>query len=424
MLKSGAHILVQENAKVEEGSFKGQIQLFTAFLIKITIFFNFIFLAINYYSRAFPIILNILTSCIAIGLYYLYKSKYSKYVNGILFFFYLTWVSFYVSICSLSTYMIIYFAILMVLSVLLFENNKIRNRIALITLFVLVAIILVKPYLPLLIEYDNMYRAYIHIFITLFVVFYSIKKYANIAENESDMKDMLVKEVNEKNIELERFAYITSHDLKQPIRNISSFAGLLELSVNSKNEKEKNLDYIKFIKRSSNNMESLVNDILSLSKIGSQKFDDEELDINRIISSSKESLKFLIKEKNAIIQVDTLPEIRGNELYMKLLFQNLIENAIKYNTSSIPKVEIWSVEDNSDYHVLMLKDNGLGIDQKYYNIVFQPFQRLHSNKEYQGSGLGLSICKKIVERHDGIIDLVSTKNNGTQFTLKFPKKLV
>jgi len=420
VLKSGPQIDIVEKETIIEESFKGHSQLFTLGLIKITIFTNVLFLAINYFQRAFPLILNIGTFCFAIGLLLMYHSRFSKYVNAVLFYFYIVWISFYVSICGLETYMLIYFVVLMALSVLLFENDKTRVKMASLSVAVLILILAFKPHIPLLMEYDNPYRAYVHIFITLFVVFYSIRKYANVAELESGKKDKLVNEVNEKNIELERFAYITSHDLKQPIRNISSFAGLLERSVNSKNDKEKNLDYIDFIKKSSSNMESLVNDILSLSKIGSQKFDDGEIDLNTIIELSKDSLRILIQEKSAIINIEKLPTILGNELYLKLLFQNLIENALKYNTSSIPKVEI-TTDENEIHHNIYVKDNGLGIDQKYYNIVFQPFKRLHSNKEYQGSGLGLSICKKIVERHQGIIQLNSNEDVGSLFTLSFPK---
>lgn len=422
MLKSGSNtsISVKEVSSIK--SVQGQLDLLTTFLIKITIFFNLIFLTINYFSRAFPIILNVGTLCFAIGLYFLYKSKskYNKYLNAILFFFYLVWISFYACICALDTYMIIYFVVLIVFCVLLFENDKVRAKMALLTSTVLLIILFIKPHLPLLISYDNPYRAYLHIIFTLAVVYYAIKKYANIAEKETLEKDKLVAEVNDKNIELERFAYITSHDLKQPIRNIISFAGLLERNVNSKNIKEKNLDYIDFIKKSSSNMESLITDILSLSKIGSQKIDNEEVDLNEVIQSSQESLKFLILDKNADVTICELPVIKGNELYLKLLFQNLIENAIKYNVSDIPKVDIRYSSDVS-YHVIYVQDNGLGIDEKFYNIVFQPFQRLHSNREYQGSGLGLSICKKIVERHEGKIELDSWKEKGSLFTLRFPK---
>ncbi len=280
--------------------------------------------------------------------------------------------------------------------------------------------IYMKRYIQDFVEYDEPWRMFVHFSISLIVIFTAIWKYAQIAEQASSKKDTLIKEVNRKNVELERFAYITSHDLKQPVRNITSFAGLLERNLMNAGDNVKSLEYTKFIKSSSESLEQLINDILKLSKLGTEEFVSEEVDLNATIQRILKSMEFYIKSRNGEVTIDKLPVLKSSNIYLTLLFQNLIENSLKYNKSANPSVEL-RYNEGTQYHIISVIDNGLGISEEYFDIIFQPFKRLHSNKTYQGSGLGLSICKKIVDMLGGNISLKSQVGQGSEFVIELPK---
>lgn len=313
-----------------------------------------------------------------------------------------------------------YFVILIALSILLFKEQDMRNKMALLSVVMFIIVILSKPFLPELLTYTNPYRSLVHLLVSLIVVFFAIRSYATFAESESAEKDDLIQQVKNKNVELERFAYITSHDLKQPVRNICSFAGLLAKNLRKENTNVKNLEFLDIINTSSRNLEKLIEDILKYSRIDQIDDELEVLDLNQIIEEQATNLSFLIESKNGKLSHENLPNIKGNNVYVRLLFQNLIENGIKYNESEKPEVSIkYRSERNSER--IIIADNGLGIDKSYFDVIFQPFKRLHSNKEYEGSGLGLSICKRIVEKHNGQIELDSEPGKGTRFIIDFPK---
>ncbi len=292
---------------------------------------------------------------------------------------------------------------------------------ALLSIAAFIAVICVKPFLTELVTYDDPYRSMVHLLLTIIVVYFAIRSYATFAESESKEKDLLIEEVKDKNSELERFAYITSHDLKQPVRNIFSFSGLLERSLKAEETSQKNLEYLEIIKSSSKNLEKLIDDILKFSRIDQINEDIELLSLNEIVKDQEYNLAYCLRSKHGKIVYDNLPEVRGNKVYLTLLFQNLIENGIKYNKSEVPTVRITTKQVIDKLHIT-IKDNGIGIAKSFYEEIFMPFKRLHSNREFEGSGLGLSICKRIVEKHKGQISIDSEIGRGTEFKIILPSQ--
>lgn len=230
-----------------------------------------------------------------------------------------------------------------------------------------------------------------------------------------------LEEVNKRlqvsNEELERFAYITSHDLKEPLRNINGFVKLLERESSKRSKTEE--EYFGFILRNVSQMQALINDVLSFSRISSKKIKLTPVSVRGIVEEVKVSLSGLIEEKNGTIQLGTIPSIVTNTTQFRILLKNFIENGVKYNDKPNPKVSIiYQLIENK--HHLIIRDNGIGIETEYHDQIFGMFKRLHNRKEYQGSGLGLSICKKIVNQLGGDVLLKSEVGKGSQFTIVLP----
>lgn len=221
-----------------------------------------------------------------------------------------------------------------------------------------------------------------------------------------------------KNEELERFAYVAAHDLKTPLRNLYSYLGLIELKYDRSNPQIN--EYIQSSKKSAEQLHNLIGDILSYSHLESSKAPIESIDLNELVEDVKDNFSNLIKQKTASIQFKNLPIINGDKLQLKLLFQNLIENGLKYNEHKSPEVTIES-HMTFDKIQLKFKDNGIGIEQEYQEQIFKMFTRLHSSDIYSGSGMGLAICKKIIENLEGSISVESKKDVGTAFTVELPR---
>jgi len=395
--------------------------IFTNKWLNITIIVNLCFLLLNLIEPEFPIILNLITTGIALVFYLLYNTIYRGNLNFYLYLYYILWVSSYGLLSSYSTGILIYFIMLFALSIILFEEDKIRYKMLLLTAVFFVIVLCLKNIVEPLVSYENPFRSVIHLLLSMVVVFYAIRSYTTVTESESRTKDLLLDKIKEQNLELERFAYITSHDLKQPVRNICNFSSLLERNLKSTNDTTKSIEYLNIIKTSSRNIEKLIDDILKYSRIDQVNDNLEVIDLNDILKTQEENLRYILDAKNASITYDKLPKMKGNNVYLSLLLQNLIENGIKYNRSDKPEVNV-SVEEGITSLRITVTDNGIGIDQSYFEEIFQPFKRLHSNREFEGSGLGLSICNRIVEKHSGQLLVNSATDVGTTFNIVLPEQ--
>lgn len=220
------------------------------------------------------------------------------------------------------------------------------------------------------------------------------------------------------NRELEQFAYVASHDLQEPLRTITSYAQLLGQRYQDKLD-EKADKYIHYIVDGSTRMQQLINDLLAYSRVGTRGKEFQVIDMNVVVKQAKENLKILIAEKQVLIITNPLPVIKADVTQLIQLFQNLLSNAIKFCQESTPQIEISSIKQGDEY-LFSVRDNGIGIDREYAERIFIIFQRLHTRKEYPGTGIGLAICKRIVERHGGNIWVKSEIGKGATFYFTIP----
>ena len=247
----------------------------------------------------------------------------------------------------------------------------------------------------------------------------------NVSERTQELNEK-VKEIEQINMqlkmsnsELQKYAHIASHDLKSPLRTISSFITLLEKR-NLNSFEEKDFEYVNFVKKGVSRMSNTVNDLLELSKVDTKAV-FEYADLNQTISNILTDLDFQIKNKNVKIIIQTeLPILRMQKTSAYQLFQNLITNAIKYNESDHPSVWI-DTKDNADTWIISIKDNGIGIEPAYQKDIFEIFRRLHGNDKYDGTGIGLALCMKIVTKYGGFINIESEFGKGTTFFVELPK---
>lgn len=224
------------------------------------------------------------------------------------------------------------------------------------------------------------------------------------------------------NAELEQFAFVASHDLQEPLRMIISFLSLLEKKYDNVID-DKGKKYIDFAVDGAKRMRLIILDLLEFSRVGKTDDQMEELDLNELLTETKMLLGKKIAEKCAIIIVDPLPKIEGNRTQIYQVFQNLISNALKYSVKEIPvKIHI-SVTESKEYWQFSIRDNGIGIEKDYFEKIFTIFQRLHTREEYTGTGMGLTITKKIIESQGGTIWVESAIGKGSIFYFTIPKKI-
>ena len=232
------------------------------------------------------------------------------------------------------------------------------------------------------------------------------------------------------NKELEQFAYVASHDLQEPLRKIQAFGDRLK-TISAATLNADGLDSLERMLKSANRMSVLINDLLDLSRVKTQALPFMSVDLNSVLQEVLCDLDGLVERTGGSVEAGNLPTIKADPLQMRQLLQNLIGNALKFHKSDEPpmiKVSSQILEERRNFYdrgnnnvcQITVTDNGIGFDEKYLERIFQPFQRLHTSREYEGTGIGLSICRSIVERHHGHLTAHSAKGQGTSFVITLP----
>ncbi|MBC8047107.1 MAG: hypothetical protein H7Y00_09955 [Fimbriimonadaceae bacterium] len=246
------------------------------------------------------------------------------------------------------------------------------------------------------------------------------EKEAELLRIKNEQIETYARQLEVSNNQLKQFAHIASHDLKEPLRMVSAYAKLLERSMSEKiTEEEK--EYLQFMLEGTSTMHNLVNDLLILSNIN-YIAEKHPVNMNKVMKLLITNLDSTIKERNAKIIVKVLPVVYAEETQLLQLFLNLVINGIKYNTSKIPTIRI-SVKRKNGIQEFTVSDNGIGIDEEYREKVFMIFQRLHTRNEYSGTGIGLTICKKIIDQLGGTIWIEANKAGGSDFKFTVPANL-
>lgn len=244
--------------------------------------------------------------------------------------------------------------------------------------------------------------------------------------NAEDKARQYAVELERSNRELQDFAYIASHDLQAPLRKIQSFGELLKKKCHAQLTDE-GRDYIDRMQRSADNMSSMIESLLEYSQITSKHKPFMAVDLNKVIEETLSVLDIWLNKTGGRVEVGVLPVIEADLMQMRQLMQNLTVNAIKFQKPGVPPVvHIYSQTVNNQQEAescrIFVQDNGIGFDEKYLDLIFQPFKRLHGKGEYEGSGVGLAICQKIVEKHNGSITAKSIRGEGATFVVTLPVK--
>jgi len=253
--------------------------------------------------------------------------------------------------------------------------------------------------------------------ITIILAFIIIREIDRRTKAEKKIKNFNT-ELKWKNKELEQFAYITSHDLQEPLRSVTNFSMLLSQKLEQQPNAEVH-EYLNFIIGGAQRMSSLIFDLLEYTRIGKDA-SKIQIDCNELISEVLTDISASIKESDAIIHTEKLPVVNGF-IHLKLLFQNLLINAIKFRKPETNPIINISATDNGNEFVFSIKDNGIGIEKIYHQRIFLIFQRLYTRAEYEGTGIGLAQCKKIVDMHGGEIWVESEPGKGSTFNFTIPK---
>ncbi|MGY0565063.1 MAG: sensor histidine kinase, partial [Paraglaciecola chathamensis] len=236
-------------------------------------------------------------------------------------------------------------------------------------------------------------------------------------------------ELSRSNRELEDFAFVASHDLQEPLRKIQAFSDRLTTIYKDKLD-DRGVDYIKRMTSAAFRMSTLINDLLEFSRITTRGKDFVEVELDSVLDEVLGDLEIAISESGAQIDIEPLPKVCADPSQMYQLFLNVLSNGLKFRKADVPPKITITVEDKTLHDelqhidvpscIITIKDNGIGFEQTYADKIFSPFQRLHGRTAYKGTGIGLAVCRRIVERHGGTISALSAPNEGAQFTVSLP----
>jgi len=255
------------------------------------------------------------------------------------------------------------------------------------------------------------------------VIVGAVVTFMDITERKKDEKllDKYAEELKRSNKNLEDFASIASHDLQEPLRKVIAFGD--RLKEKTMHLDEVSVDYIDRMQKSTMRMQAFINDLLSYSRVTTVIKPFERIDLNCVIKEALLNLEGRIFQTKGIVNVGDMPKLSADPFQMCQLFQNLIGNALKYHKAGIvPVVNIECQHSGEGEFKIVIEDNGVGFDEKYAEKIFKPFQRLHGRSEYEGTGIGLAICEKIVDRHNGTITVKSALGEGSTFIVTLPEK--
>ncbi|HEX6414334.1 MAG TPA: PAS domain S-box protein [Burkholderiales bacterium] len=227
-------------------------------------------------------------------------------------------------------------------------------------------------------------------------------------------------ELKRSNAELEQFAYVASHDLQEPLRMVASYAQLLGRRYEAKLDGDAR-EFMAYIVDGAARMKQLIEDLLAYSRVGTKGAEFKRVNAEDALKRALFNLRVAIEEAGAVVTNDPLPTLSGDEVQLGQLLQNLMSNALKFRSDSVPRIHIGVTESAKEY-AFEVRDNGIGIEPQYYERIFMVFQRLHNKGEYPGTGIGLAICKKVVERHGGRIWVESRPGAGSSFYFTLPKE--
>jgi light-regulated signal transduction histidine kinase (bacteriophytochrome) len=231
---------------------------------------------------------------------------------------------------------------------------------------------------------------------------------------------LIAKDLERSNKDLEQFAYVASHDLQEPLRAVGGFMGMLKNQYYDKLDDQAR-EYIDFSVDGAERMQGLIEGLLAFSRVGTRGGEFASVNLTNALDGALVNLKTLITESNAVVTSDTLPVVRADLMQMTQLLQNMVANAVKFHGPRHPEIHVGAQHKEGAWEIYV-RDNGIGIESQYFERIFMIFQRLHTRTQYKGTGIGLAVCKKIVERHGGKIWVESVPGEGSTFYFTIPDK--
>ncbi len=310
----------------------------------------------------------------------------------------------------------------LIITALNYDNRKpLRNLLILHGAFIFIGVtVYINFNGPIFEVEDQLFDELVAMFLCLAWIYSIFYIYENRNKEYIDSLQKKNQQLNEKTVELQRFATITSHDLKSPLQNISNFLNVMDTDI-QKQEYTNLENYLGYAKSCAYRMRELIEGVLEVSTNNEDYVvNPKPEDLNEILKKVLETNQKELYKRNAIVTSDVLPIFNCNAADFTIVFQNFILNGIKYNTSDKPKIVI-NTKNLKNHFVLQFTDNGIGIDEKHHQEIFQYFKRLHNHSTYPGTGLGLGLCKKLVEKYHGTIEVDSIVGAYTSFKVILPK---